>query len=519
MSTPTPVLQTESLPIAPPHDQHLEQRILGAMLVDKDAQHMIFHSLRPEHFYFPAHQTIFAAAEKLFSESKPIDYLVVADELKRQGKLEEVGGLAYLAQLAQILPVLDVVEEYINRLIEKYIYRRILEVSMRLQKYALSERKAAADLLDEALRDLTEIIEENIRGRYHHIRDLFKPLMEKLHQYAAEEDREGLLVGIGSGFPELDRITGGWRDGELIVLAARPGMGKSAFALALARHAALEEDKHVAIFSMEMSGEQLMMRLVAMESYTPLEKIVSGNLTFQELADIEKAAARLVEAPIWIDETAGLTLMEFKAMAMMMKVRHQIDMIIVDYLQLMSAGERRGTREQEVSTISRTLKMIAKELNIPIIAVSQLSRQVEQRSDLRPRLSDLRESGAIEQDADMVIFLYRPEYHGLPPEAAAEGLDPELYKGYTEVIVAKHRNGRTGTVALRFNSTIARFEPAPVQWHPQDQQALQSESASFTTLPSRINEDMDDWPSEDTDRSGGDELPPFSPDDNEEMPF
>ncbi|NPA33909.1 MAG: replicative DNA helicase [Chlorobi bacterium] len=444
-----------------PHSESIEAYIIGSLIVDEDARRLVIHRVKPEYFYYPKHQEIIRVIQDLFNEGRAIDFVIIMEELERRGKLQEIGE-DYLIRLSQTIATQQNIEEHVQILIDHYMYRELARIGYELQQKALEHRKHPTDILERAIHEITELIQHTSRGTYLHIKDIYEDFIEKLHEIAADEDREGIMTGLPSGFLYLDRITGGWKPGELIILAARPGMGKTSFMLTLAYKLAVNYEKPVGIFSMEMGAEQLLMRLLSMATYTPMQDFKHGKFTPEKLVKIEKEAQELIQAPIYIDDTAHMNLIEFKSKAMLMKARHNIQVIFVDYLQLMSAGNIRGTREQEVSAISRTLKSVAKELEVPIIAVSQLSRRVEQRADSkRPQLSDLRESGAIEQDADLVLFLYRPEYHGLEPDVLIEkGIPPNQTQGYTELIIAKHRNGPTGTVPIRFNSEITMFEPA-----------------------------------------------------------
>ena len=448
-----------------PHSESIEAYIIGSLIVDEDARRLVIHRIKPDYFYYPKHREIVHVIQDLFNEGRAIDFLIVIEELERRGKLQDVGE-DYLISLSQTIATQQNIENHVQILIDHYMYRELARIGYELQQKALEHRKHPTDILEKAVHDITELIQYTSRGTYLHVKDIYEDFMEKLHEIAGDEDKEGIMTGLPSGFPYLDRITGGWKPGELIILAARPGMGKTSFMLTLAYKLAVDYDKPVGIFSMEMGAEQLLMRLLAMATYTPMQYFKQGKFTPEQLLEIEKQAQKLIEAPLYIDDTAHLNLIEFKSKAMLMKARHNIQILFVDYLQLMSAGSSKGTREQEVSAISRTLKSVAKELEVPIIAVSQLSRRVEQRADnKRPQLSDLRESGAIEQDADIVLFLYRPEYHGLVPETLVEaGIPQEQTAGYTELIIAKHRNGPTGTVPLRFNSEMTLFEPATDPW-------------------------------------------------------
>ena len=486
-----------------PHSESIEAYIVGSLIVDEDARRLVIHRIKPEYFYYPKHQEIVRVIQKLFNEGRAIDYLIIAEELARDGKLDQIGE-DYLLSLSHTIATQQNIEEHVQILIDHYMYRELARIGYYLQQKALEHKQEPTDILEKAINNITELIQDTSRGSYLHIKDLYEDFMNQLHQIAADPEKEGIMTGLPSGFSHLDRITGGWRPGELIILAARPGMGKTSFMLTLAYKLAVDYEKPVAIFSMEMGAQQLLMRLLAMATLTPLSKFKNSKFTTEELVEIEKRAQDLINAPIYFDDTAHLNLIEFKSKAMLMKARHDVQVIFVDYLQLMSAGTPRGTREQEVSLISRTLKNVAKELNVPIIAVSQLSRRVEQRAeDKRPRLSDLRESGAIEQDADMVLFLYRPEYHGLVPEALSEAqVPPEKMVGYTELIIAKHRNGPTGIVPLRFNSEITLFEPPPEMWLQAMNIDISSDEQAVVTVPSSISEvdsDIENIPIDDID--------------------
>ncbi|MEW6470215.1 MAG: replicative DNA helicase [Bacteroidota bacterium] len=439
----------------PPQAVDLEEAVLGALMLDKDALTNVIDILQPASFYKEAHTRIFSAIQRLFQRSEPIDILTVTHELRKSGELEIVGGPYYITQLTNRVASAANAEYHARIIAQKHIQRELIRISTDTIKNAYEDTSDIFDLLDKAEKDLFTIVEGNIRKNYDKMSTLIRGAIAEIEK--ARESKTG-VTGVESGFTALDRYTSGWQRSDLIIVAARPAMGKTALVLSLARNAAVDFNRPVAVFSLEMSSLQLVNRLIASESELSAEKLRKGQLEEHEFQQLNSKITRLAEAPIFIDDTPALTIFELRAKARRLKQQHNISLIIVDYLQLMHAGSdvKSGNREQEISTISRSLKSIAKELDIPIIALSQLSRAVEVRGGTKkPQLSDLRESGAIEQDADMVIFIHRPEYYGFTED---ENGNPT--NGIAEIIIAKHRNGAVGSVNLRFIDRLAKFVDA-----------------------------------------------------------
>lgn len=436
----------------PPQAVELEEAVIGALMLDKEALTDVIDILRKESFYKEDHQLIYEAILDLFQRSEPIDILTVTQELKKKGTLEQIGGPFYIAQLTNRVASSANVEFHARIISQKHIQRELIKISSDTIKNAYDETIDVFDLLDQAEAKLFEVAEGNIRKSYD---DMNKLLHKAIKQLETISKQEG-TSGVPTGFSNLDRITGGFQKSDMIVLAARPGMGKTAFVLSLARNTAVDYKKGVAIFSLEMSSLQLVNRLIASETEINAEKLKKGNLEPHEWEQLNARIGKLTNAPIYINDTPGLSVFELRAQCRRLKAEKDIQMVIIDYLQLMSAGQGdggKGNREQEISTISRAIKGIAKELDVPIIALSQLSRAVETRGgDKKPMLSDLRESGAIEQDADMVMFIYRPEYYGITEDAEGNST-----RGLGELIIAKHRSGSTEDVKIRFINQLAKF--------------------------------------------------------------
>jgi len=435
-----------------PQARHLEDAVLGALMLDKDAVSEVIDILKPESFYVHANQIVYEAIQTLFADSQPVDVLTVTAQLRKMGKIDEIGGPFYLAQLTNKVGTTANVETHARLVTEKYILRELIRSSNEVIKDAFEETTDVFDLLDKAEQNLFNITQGNIRKNYDTMGNLLNEAIKQIEEIS--KNTEG-VTGVPSGFVALDALTAGWQRSDLIIMAARPGMGKTSFVLRIARNAAIDFKKPIALFSLEMSSVQLVQRLISAEAEIPSEKLRKGNLAGHEWAALTSKLNKLSEAPIYIDDTAGINIFELRAKCRRLKMKHDIQMVVIDYLQLMTgAGDGKGgNREQEISTISRSLKAIAKELNIPVIALSQLSRAVEQRGGLKkPQLSDLRESGAIEQDADMVVFLYRPEYYGFDQDE-----DGNPTQGVAEIIIAKHRNGALDTVKTRFVGKFAKF--------------------------------------------------------------
>jgi replicative DNA helicase len=437
----------------PPQAVDLEEAVLGALMLEKDALTNVIDILQPKSFYKEAHERIFGAIKRLFEKSEPVDILTVTQELKKTGELDLAGGAYYITQLTNRVASAANVEFHARIIVQKFIQRELIRISTDTIRDAYEETSDVFDLLDTAESNLYSVVSGTIRKEYDKMSSLIGIAIKQIE--AARNQKTG-VTGVESGFTELDRITSGWQKSDLVIVAARPAMGKTALVVSLARNAAVDFGRPVAIFSLEMASVQLVNRLISSEAEISAEKLKKGQLEDYEFQQLNSKIHKLADAPLFIDDTPALTIFELRAKARRLKQQHNISLIIVDYLQLMQAGgdnNKSGNREQEISTISRSLKSLAKELEIPVIALSQLSRAVETRGgDKKPQLSDLRESGAIEQDADMVLFIHRPEYYGLTEDAQGNPTN-----GVAEIIIAKHRNGPVGSVNLKFIDRFAKF--------------------------------------------------------------
>ncbi|UTW62908.1 replicative DNA helicase [bacterium SCSIO 12741] len=434
----------------PPQAVELEEAVLGAMMLEKEAVNDVIDILKPESFYKEAHQKIFEAIMLLFHESEPVDILTVTQQLKSAGHLDFIGGPYYISQLTNRVASTANVEYHARIISQKFILRELIRISSDTIKNAYDDTTDVFSLLNQAEQDLFGIAQGNLKRSSEKMHELIHQAIQQIEEVA---QKEGGVSGVETGFRDLDQLTSGFQPSDMIVLAARPGMGKTAFVLSLARNTAVEFNKGVAVFSLEMSALQLVNRLIASETELSQEKLKKGTLENHEWEQLNAKINRLSEAPIFIDDTPALSIFELRAKCRRLKSQHDIQLVIIDYLQLMTSGSNDGNREQEISTISRSIKSIAKELSVPIIALSQLSRAVETRGgEKRPMLSDLRESGAIEQDADMVMFIYRPAYYGITEDEDGMPTDD-----LGELIVAKHRNGSLDTVKLRFVANLAKF--------------------------------------------------------------
>lgn len=437
----------------PPQAVDIEQAVLGAMMLEKNAVTDTIDILRMSSFYDPKHQYIYGAIRELFGTSNPIDLLTVTNLLRKKGELEAAGGAAYISSLTNRVASTAHVEYHARIIAEKYIKRELIRMSSEIIREAYDDTKDVFDVLGTAEGELFKIAENNMGKSVDTMQNVVRQAIEEIE--VASQNKSG-ISGIPTGFIDLDKLTSGWQRSDMIVIAARPAMGKTAFVLSMARNTAVDYNMGVAIFSLEMSSVQLVKRLIASEARLSAEKLRKGDLRDDEFQQLHTRITKLSTAPLFIDDTPGISVFDLRAKCRRLKMQYGIDMVIIDYLQLMTVGGSKGNgnREQEISTISRSIKEIAKELNVPIIALSQLSRSVEQRGgDKRPVLSDLRESGAIEQDADIVSFIYRPEYYGFDIDENGKS-----NKGVGEIIVAKHRNGGLDTVRLRFIGEFARFE-------------------------------------------------------------
>jgi replicative DNA helicase len=495
----------------PPQAIDLEEAVLGAMMLEKDPVNDVIDILKPESFYKDAHQRIFNAIMVLFQKSEPIDILTVTSQLRSSGELDMVGGPFYISQLTNRVASAANAEYHARVIAQKHIARELIRISSETIKNAYDDTMDVFELLDAAEGDLFQVAEGNIRKNYDSMSAIIQQSITQLEE--ASKNPDG-LSGVPTGFTDLDRVTSGWQKSDMIVIAARPGMGKTAFVLSMARNTAVQFGQGVAVFSLEMSSLQLVNRLIAGETGIPGDKLRKGNLADHEFQQLHSRIGPLAEAPIFVDDTPALSIFELRAKCRRLKAQHDIQLIIIDYLQLMTAAGA-GSREQEISTISRSIKSIAKELEVPIIALSQLSRSVETRGgDKRPMLSDLRESGAIEQDADIVCFIYRPEYYGI-----TEDEEGNTVTGTGEIIVAKHRNGSLDNVRLKFIPQFAKFDNLDTfdmgAEQPDGLSAMTpdgsfDEASNTMTVGSKMN-DMDD----DDDTFGG----AFNPSPGEEEPF
>lgn len=484
----------------PPQAVDLEEAVLGALMLEKDALSAVIDILKPEVFYKESHQKIFESIHALFQKSSPVDILTVTAQLRQQGDLEMIGGAYYITELTNRVASAANIEFHARIISQKYIQRELIRISTEIINNAYEDTTDIFDLLDHAEKNLFDIAQNNLRRDSRRMDDIVRESIETLEKL---RDKVDGLTGVPSGFTGLDRMTSGWQPSDLVIIAARPAMGKTAFVLTCARNAAVQFKKPVVVFSLEMSSVQLVNRLISGETEIEQEKIRKGNLAEWEWQQLHSKIGTLTEAPLFIDDTPALNIFEFRAKCRRLKAQYDIQMIIVDYLQLMHGkGEGKGgggNREQEIGSISRALKSVAKELNVPVLALSQLSRAVESRpgASKRPMLSDLRESGSIEQDADMVLFLYRPEYYGL-----TEDEEGRSTIGIGEVIIAKHRNGETGTVPLRFVGKFVKFAdleddfsaPSSQKGNPFGAMAPSEDfekPSNFIIRPSRMD-DMDE---------------------------
>ena len=437
--------------VVPPQAVELEEAVLGALMLERDSIIAVQEYVRPETFYTDEHRTIYSAIESLSTELKPIDLYTVTERLKVRGELKKVGGATYLAQLTQKVGSAANVEFHAKIIAQKYVQRELIRSATEIQRRSYDEDQDVTDLIGYAESEIFKVAKCHDKRSVQNAKDILKQALTQIEEASKNSSK---FVGVPSGFTAIDRVTLGWQPSDLIIVAARPSMGKTAFVLSMARNMAIDHESPIAFFSLEMSAVQLMMRLIVAETGLSGNDIKSGHLTPEQWRHLESATKPLGLAPLYVDDTPALSVFEFRSKARRLKIHNDIKIIIIDYLQLMTATqESKGNREQEVAFISRTLKAIAKELNVPIIALSQLSRATETRGgSRRPQLSDLRESGAIEQDADIVAFIHRPEYYGINQD---ENGMPTA--GLAEIILAKHRNGAVCDIKLRFLKDQARF--------------------------------------------------------------
>jgi replicative DNA helicase len=481
----TPIHQIEGK--LQPQAIELEQAVLGALMIDNESLSDAIDSLKTEYFYAPKHQKIFEAITNLFNNTQPVDILTVSEELKRLESFEDIGGLAYISELTNNVASASNTEFHARIIAEKFIKRSLINISRKISTDAFDDAVDIFDLLNNAESELFTVTEGTLRKSYDKMSSLIKGALENIETLRNKKDG---LSGIPSGFTNLDRVTSGWQKSDLVICAGRPGMGKTAFALTMARNIAVDHNVPIGFFSLEMSSEQLVNRLIASEAELGASKLRKGDLVDHEMVQLHEKIKHLSEAPIFIDDTPALTIFELRAKARRLVKNHGVKIIMIDYLQLMNAGGNAGNREQEISTISRSLKGIAKELKIPVIALSQVNRGVENRTGVgskRPMLSDLRESGAIEQDADIVTFIYRPEYYKI-----YEWDNGDDSRGQGELIIAKHRNGSLKNVRLKFIGEFAKFSDLDY-FHDGDSDG-EDDNSSMISMSSSMNQENRDDP-------------------------
>lgn len=462
-----------------PQAVELEEVVLGSLMIDNESLSDTIDSLQPEYFYKTENQKIFTAIINLFNNTKPVDILTVSEELKRMKELDNIGGMLYISELTNNISSSSNTEYYARIIAEKFIKRSLISISNNIIDDAFNESVDIFDLLNNAEEKLFNVTEGTLRKSYDKMSSLVKGALENIEALRQKEDA---LSGVPSGFTQLDFITSGWQKSDLIIIAARPGMGKTALALSMARNIAIDHQLPVGLFSLEMSSEQLVNRLIASEAELSAGKLRKGDLEDHEMVQLHQKIKHLTESQIFIDDTPGLTIFELRAKARRLVKNHKVQILIVDYLQLMHTGSNTGNREQEISAISRSLKSIAKELRIPVIALSQVNRRVETSGSgsKRPILSDLRESGAIEQDADIVTFIYRPEYYKI-----YEWDNGDDSRGQAEIIIAKHRNGALKNVRLKFISKYAKF--SNLSYFELESDSEDNDTTSMISMSSSMN--------------------------------
>ena len=437
-----------------PQALDIERVVLGALMIDKDAFSMVSEILRSETFYEPRNQKIYHAIQSLSMDEKPVDIMTVTDQLKREGSLEEVGGPAYIVELSSHVASSAHIEYHAHILAQKFLARQLISFASVIETKAFDETVDVDELMQEAEGSLFELSQRNMKQDYTQIDPVIRQAQDILMKASANK---GELTGIPTGYVKLDDMTSGWQASDLVIIAGRPAMGKTSFALSLARNIAIDQKIPVAFFSLEMSNVQLVNRLISNVCEISGKTILNGQLSDEEWERFDRNVRKMEGAPFYIDDTPGLSIFELRTKARRLVREKDVKLIMIDYLQLMNAnGMRFGSRQEEVSNISRSLKGLAKELNIPILALSQLNRTVENREGIdgkRPQLSDLRESGAIEQDADMVCFVHRPEYYRIMEDEHGNDM-----RGKAQILIAKHRKGATGDVLLKFRGEFTRFE-------------------------------------------------------------
>lgn len=431
----------------PPQNVEAEQSVLGAMLIEREAISRVAEFLRAEDFYREAHRLIYNAIVELYNKNEAVDLITITEQLKRVDKLEVVGGISYISSLANSIPTAANVLYHAKIIEEKALLRQLINAATYIAGMGYEATSEIVTILDEAEKTILGVSNRKVTGTFSPVKSIIMEAFDKIEQLYASK---GGITGLSTGFKDLDRLTAGLQPSDLILIAARPSMGKTAFVLNLARNVAVKEKKPVAFFSLEMSKEQLVQRLLCSEAPIDAQRLRIGDLKDEDWKRLVQAAERLSTAPIFIDDTPGITVAEMRSKARRLKVEQDLGLVVIDYLQLMSGQSGSGrseNRQQEISEISRSLKSLARELHVPVIALSQLSRGVESRQSKKPMLSDLRESGSLEQDADIVAFLYREDYYN--PETENKNL--------TEVIIAKHRNGPVDTVILNFHKQYTKF--------------------------------------------------------------
>ncbi len=428
----------------PPHNLEAEQAVLGALMLDPQRGSVVFEILRAEDFYRDNHKNIFMAIRDIFEKGDPVDLVTVAEELRQNGRLESIGGIGTVSQIASSVPSASNIEYYARIVTEKALLRQLIKMAGYIGEKGYGAGEEALGLLEEAERLIIDISQRKTKDGFINIRTILLQTFDKIEYLYSNK---GNLTGVPSYFKELDRITSGWQPSDLIIIAARPSMGKTAFALNMAQNAAIKSGVKVALFSLEMSKEQLVQRILCSEAMVDQQRVRTGELLDSDWPKLTQAVGPLSEAPIFIDDTVGISLAELRSKARRLKMEQGLGLIMIDYLQLMTIGKRAESRQQEVAQISRGLKGVARELGVPVIALSQLNRGVEQRQDKRPVMSDLLESGSIEADADLISFIYRDEYYNSESDK----------KGIAEIIIAKHRNGPVGTIDLGYLKEFTKF--------------------------------------------------------------
>ena len=451
---PSSELSFNLLEKIPPQNREAEMSVLGAMLLEESALVRAIEIIRPFYFYEDAHQKIFTAIQSLFEKNQAVDIVTVSEELRKKKQLEEIGGASYLAQLTALVPTAVNAEHYAQIVKEKALLRRLIANSTQILQQSYEPEGEVNVLIDRAEQLIFEISQHQIEGKFIPLKDVIRTSIETIDQLYQRKEH---ITGVATGFKEFDTRTAGLQPSDLIIIAGRPSMGKSAFVSSICEHVTVDLKKPIAFFSLEMSKEQLVQRMLCSHARVDAQKVRTGYLSQQDWPKLTAAAGKLSEAPMFIDDSPSLTALELRAKARRLKSQHNVGLVVVDYLQLMQGLARTENRQQEISEISRSLKALARELRIPVIAVSQLSRAVESRTGNRPQLSDLRESGAIEQDADVVVFLFREEYYHPTDEN----------RNKAEAIIAKQRNGPTGSIELVFLKEWTRFDNP--EFHRQEE--------------------------------------------------